>query len=176
MKRYFTDIKVIGLDRACALHRLTLASAWRGACRSAAAAVSHLASETADELPELYELSAGVLGRLLDAAAMGDTPCLNGAGQPFLPALPQRRTSARRMLGQTALLTTAGRKVQAYVRDVSASGFGLEQVPVLDAGQAISIELETGRRFSGSVVWCKAGRAGMRLNRTLIPTDPLIWG
>lgn len=176
MKRYFTDIKVIGLDRACALHRLTLASAWRGACRSAAAAVSHLASETADELPELYELSAGVLGRILDAAAMGDTPCLNGAGQPFLPALPQRRTSARRMLGQTALVTTAGLKVHAYVRDVSASGFGLEQMPVLDAGQSISVELETGRRFMGSVVWYKAGRAGMRLNRTLIPTDPLIWG
>lgn len=176
IERYFTDANAIGLDRASALHRLTLTSAWRGTCRSAAAAVSHLASETEADLPELYELSASVLGRVLDAAALGETPCLNGAGQPFLPALPQRRTSARRMLCQSALVTAAGLKVHAYVRDVSASGFGLEQMPVLDAGQSISVELASGRRFNGSVVWYKAGRAGMRLNRTLTPTDPLLWG
>ncbi len=176
IERYFTDANTIGLDRAGALHRLTLTSVWRGTCRSAAAAVRHLASDTKAELPELYELSAGVLGRVLDAAAMGDTPCLNTGGQPFLPALPQRRSSARRMLGQTALVTTAGLKVHAYVRDVSASGFGLEQMPVLDAGQAISVELASGRRFTGTVVWSKASRAGIRLNRTLTPNDPLLWG
>ncbi len=176
IERYFTDANTIGLDRAGALHRLTLTSAWRGTCRGAAAAVRHLATETEDDLPELYALSAGVLGRVLDAAASGDTPCLNGAGQPFLPALPQRRTSARRMLCQTALVTTASLKVHAFVRDVSATGFGLEQMPVLDAGQSISVELETGRRFTGSVVWYKAGRAGMRLNRAITPNDPLLWG
>ena len=30
MQRYFTDANSIGLDRASALHRLTLTSAWRG--------------------------------------------------------------------------------------------------------------------------------------------------
>ena len=43
MQRYFNDANAIGLDRAGALHRLTLTSAWRGTCRSAAAAVRHVA-------------------------------------------------------------------------------------------------------------------------------------
>lgn len=176
MERYFADANVIGLDRAGALHRLTLTSAWRGTCRSAAAAVRDLASQTEDDLPELYALSAGVLGRILDAAAIGGSPCIDAKGQPFLPALPQRRTSARRMLGQNARVTAAGRTVHAYVRDVSASGFGLEQIANLDVGQVLSIEIATGRRFTGTVVWYKASRAGIRLNRTLTPNDPLLWG
>ncbi len=176
MQRYFTDANAIGLDRAGALHRLTLTSAWRGACRSAAAAVRHVATETEDDLPELYVLSAGVLGRILDAAALGETPCIDTEGQPFLPALPQRRNSARRILGQMARISAASRTVQAYVRDVSAGGFGLEQIPSFDTGQVLSIELACGRRFTGTIVWYKAGRAGLRLNRTLTPNDPLLWG
>ena len=176
MQRYFTDANAIGLDRAGALHRMTLTSAWRGACRSAAAAVRHVASETEGGLPDLYTLSAGVLGRILNAAANGDTPCIGANGQPFLPALPQRRNSTRRYLGQSARVTAAGRTMQAYVRDVSAGGFGLEQIPAFDPGQVLSIELAAGRRFTGTVMWSKAGRAGIRLNRTLTPNDPLLWG
>ncbi len=176
MQRYFADANTIGLDRAGALNRLTLASTWRGTCRSAAAAVRHVASETEKDLPELYVLSAGVLGRILDAAALGETPCINADGAPFLPALPQRRNSARRMLGQNARITAAGRTVQVYVRDVSAGGFGLDQIPAFDPGQVLSVELASGRRFTGTVVWYKAGRAGIRLNRALTPNDPLLWG
>ncbi len=176
MQRYFTDANAIGMDRAGALHHMTLTSAWRGTCRSAAAAVRHLNSETEHELPELYMLNAGVLGRILGAAASGDTPCIDAKGQPFLPPLPQRRNAARRMLGQSARITAAGRITQAYVRDVSAGGFGLEQVPSFDPGQVLSVELASGRRFTGTVAWYKAGRAGIRLNRTLTPNDPLLWG
>jgi hypothetical protein len=176
MKRYFSDTNSIGLERASALHRMTLTSAWRGACRSAASAVRHVASETGQDLPELYALSAGVLGRILDAAAHGEAPCIGAEGQPFLPALPQQRNSARRFLGQSARVTAAGRTVQAYVRDVSAGGFGLEQLPPFDPGQVLSIELASGRRFTGTVMWSKAGRSGIRLNRTLTPNDPLLWG
>jgi PilZ domain len=176
MQRYFADANSIGLDRAGALHRLTLTSAWRGTCKSAAAAVKDLASETELDLPDLYHLSAGILGRILEAAASGATPCINAEGAPFLPALPQRRNSVRRMIGQTARVTAAGRTVQAYVRDVSAGGFGLQQIAVLDVGQVLSIELATGRRFTGTVVWYRAGRAGIRLSRTLPPNDPLLWG
>ena len=176
MQRYFTDVNSIGLDRAGALHRMTLTRAWRDTCKSAAAAVKDLASESESDLPNLYHLSAGVLGRILDAAAAGATPCINAEGAPFLPALPQRRNSMRRMIGQTAHVTAAGRTVQAYVRDVSAGGFGLEQIAALDVGQVLSIELATGRRFTGTVVWYRAGRAGIRLNRTLPPNDPLLWG
>ena len=121
-------------------------------------------------------LSAGVLGRILDAAALGETPCIDADGQPFLPAMPQRRNSTRRKLSQSAKITAAGRTAQAFVRNVSAGGFGLEQVPAFDVGQVLSIELACGRRFTGSIVWYKAGRAGIRLNRTLTPNDPLLWG
>lgn len=174
--RYFADANVIGPDRAVALHQFALTGVWRGVCRSAVSAVKHLNTEIDDRLPELYTLNAGVLVRLLEAAAQGESPCVDGRGQLYLPALPQRRQTSRRTVGQAAMVTIAGTKFRAYVRDVSAGGFGLEQLPVVEVGQTAVIETMTGRRFTGSIAWYKKGRAGVRFMRPLTPNDPLMWG
>ena len=174
--RYFADANVIGPDRAAALHQFALTGAWRGVCRSAVSAVKQLNTEIEERLPELYALNAGVLVRLLEAAAQGESPCVDARGQPYLPALPQRRQTSRRMVGQAAMVTIDGAKFRAYVRDVSAGGFGLDQVPIIEAGKTAVIEMITGRRFTGAVVWYKQGRAGVRFVRPLTPNDPLLWG
>ena len=73
-------------------------------------------------------------------------------------------------------MTVAGKSFRIFVRDVSGGGFGLEQVPILRAGTDAIIEISTGRRFSGIIVWYRLGRAGVRFARPLPPNDPLLWG
>ena len=176
LQRYFTDANTIGPDRATALHQFALASAWRGACHSAIAAVSLLDSESERRLPEFYNLNAAMLVDVLRAAASGQSPCVDATGQPQLPELPQRRRSSRRTVSQTGLMTVAGKSFRVFVRDVSGGGFGLEQVPILRSGTDTIIEISTGRRFSGTIVWYRLGRAGVRFTRPLTPNDPLLWG
>lgn len=176
LNRYFQDANSIGPERAVALHRFALAGAWRGACHSAIAAIRLISEEAEDLLPEFYVLNGGVLTRLLEAAARGETPCIDKTGQPFLPALPQRRHSSRRSVAQSALITAGGSTFRGFVRDVSNGGFGLEQMPIVAPGAQIHIELSTGRRFAGFVAWYSRGRAGIRFEKPLAPNDPMLWG
>ena len=177
MERYFADANLIGVERAMALHQFSLANIWRRASYTAAEAVTELAQVNQACLPSLYELSAGILCRLLKAAAQGQSPCLMANGQPFLPALPQRRRAARRILGQPATVTLDGTTQRVYARDVSQGGIGLEQVEIpLPAGEIAVVTLCTGRRFTGTVAWHKTRRAGISLTVPLAPNDPLLWG
>lgn len=174
--RYFADANVLGVERGAALHQFSLANGWRLVAQSAADAVEELSIETDEALPELYGLSAGILSRLLNAAARGQSPCIDINGKPFLPALPQRRRAARRTLGQSASISINGRSVRAYVRDVSQGGMGLEQAGKLPIGAIATIVLSSGRRFTGAIVWNKGSRAGVRFTIPLTPNDPLLWG
>lgn len=174
--RYFADARAIGVERAMALHRFSLASTWRLVCHSAADAVQELAKETEDRLPDLYNLSAGILQRLLDAAARGQSPCINAEGKPYLPALPQRRRGARRILNQPASISTAEYAGRVFVRDVSQGGLGLDRVRRVKDGDFATITLSTGRVLAGTVVWRKGPRAGLRLSTPLPAGDPMLWG
>ena len=174
--RYFNDANTLGPERAVALHRFALASAWRGICPSAIAAIGLLGIEAKYRLPDFYRANGDVLSQLLAAAAAGEAPCIDKAGQPFLPALPQRRRSSRRSLGQSGLITIHGKTIRGFVRDVSTGGFGLESVPILEKGADVAIELSTGRRFAGKVAWYARGRAGIIFDRPLTPNDPMLWG
>lgn len=176
MDRFFNDAQTLGNDRAMALHRYSLARRWRLVCQSAANAVQALAEETEDRLPDLYNLSAGILHRLLEAAAVGQSPCITADGKPYLPPLPQRRRGARRSLQMPATLQHAGLTDKIFVRDVSQGGLGLEQVQRVSEGDAVTIVLETGRSFTGVIVWRKGSRAGIRLASPLSPNDPMLWG
>lgn len=139
-------------------------------------AVAALCEEAGETLPELYFLSNGILQRLLAAAAKGKAPGIDRSGKPHLPTLPQRRRSARRMLGQPGVAASGGRLLRVFVRDVSQGGMGLEQASCLEAGDPVTLELQTGRRFSGTIVWRRGPRAGLKFNTPLSPNDPLLWG
>jgi hypothetical protein len=65
---------------------------------------------------------------------------------------------------------------EAFVRDVSAGGLGLERVPQLVPDSIVFVELPSGRRFAGTVAWCDNAAAGIRLSKPLLPNDPLLLG
>lgn len=172
---YFADANHIGEDRAAALHLMALATTWRRACQEALLAVRQLHADL-QILPPQYTSNSKLLNNLLQDASIGGTPCLDAEGQIALPDLPQRRQSARRTVCQPCQLTYNHVTAQAFVRDVSPGGFGLERVPQLVPKTVVQIELPSGRRFTGVVAWCSGSSAGVRFTRPLLPNDPLLSG
>jgi hypothetical protein len=175
LDRYFADANHIGADRAATLHLLTLSTTWRRACQDALLAVRQLHADLR-HLPAQYTSNSKLLNNLLQDVIMGGTPCLDGNGQIAIPELPQRRQSARRTVCQPCQLTYNRVTAQAFVRDVSPGGFGLERVPQLVPKTVVQIELPSGRRFTGTVAWSSGSSAGVRFNRPLLPNDPLLTG
>jgi hypothetical protein len=175
LDRYFADANHIGEDRAASLHLLTVSTAWRRACQDAMLAVRQLHAELL-RLPAQYTSNSKQLNNLLQDVIMGGSPCLDADGQIAMPDLPQKRQSARRTVCQPCMLTYNRVTSQAFVRDVSPGGFGLERVPQLVPKTQVEIELPSGRRFSGVVAWCSGSSAGIRFARALLPNDPLLSG
>jgi len=174
-QQYFSEAHQIGADRAAALHLLTLSTAWRRACQSALLAVRQLHGELR-QLPAQYTSNSNLLNNLLQDTILGGTPCLDAQGEIVLPPLPQRRQSARRTICQPCKLTYNHTTSQAFVRDVSPGGFGLERVPHLVPKAEVEIEMPSGRRFNGVVAWCSGSSAGVRFSKPLLPNDPLLTG
>jgi PilZ domain-containing protein len=175
LDRYFADANHVGEERAATLHLLSLATIWRRACQDALLAVRQLHFELL-RLPAQYTSNSKLLNNTLQDVIMGGTPCLGSEDQIVLPDLPQRRQSARRTVCQPCQLTYNRVTAQAFVRDVSPGGFGLERVPQLVPKTQVEIELPSGRRFSGVVAWCSGSSAGVRFTRPLLPNDPLLSG
>lgn len=175
LDRYFSEANHIGEDRAATLHLLTLSTVWRRACQDALLAVRQFHAEL-QQLPAQYSSNSNLLNNLLQDVIMGGSPCLNADGEIVLPDLPQRRQSARRTVCQPCQLTYNRITAQAFVRDVSPGGFGLERVPHLVPKTVVQIELPSGRRFTGVVAWCSGSSAGVRFTRALLPNDPLLVG
>ncbi len=76
------------------------------------------------------------------------------ARSPF-PICPSGGATARRTICQPCTITYNRTTAQAFVRDVSPGGFGLERVPQLPPKSLVLVELPSGRRFTGVVVWCR---------------------
>jgi hypothetical protein len=175
LDRYFADANHIGEDRAAALHLLAVSTTWRRACQDALLAVRQLDADLT-RLPAQYASNSKLLNNLLQEAIIGGSPCLDAEGQIAVPDLPQRRQSARRTVCQPCMLTHNRVTSQAFVRDVSPGGFGLERVPQLVPKTQVEIEMPSGRRFTGVVAWCSGSSAGVRFARPLLPNDPLLSG
>lgn len=175
LDQYFADANHIGEERASALHLLPLSNSWRRACEDALVAARQLHGYLG-RLPAQYTSNSKILIELLESAARGASPCLDKEGRVSLPNLPQRRRTARRTICQPCTITHNRTTSQAFVRDVSPGGFGLERVPPLTPKSLILIELPSGRRFTGVVAWCNGSAAGVRFSRLLLPNDPLLSG
>ena len=176
LARLLADAGAIGWQRAEVLHRQSAATSWRLACRTAAGAIKALDIELRLDLPERYAETVPVLTSLLNSAAEGMQPCIDAAGRPFMPELPQRRRSARKSLFQACTVQHARRTVTAMVRDISSGGLGLEGVKGIQAQDLVVVEIESGRRFTGIVVWSKGRLSGVRFSTPLPPNDPLLFG
>jgi hypothetical protein len=175
LDQYFADANHIGPERASVLHLLALSNTWRRACEDALVATRQLHGHLG-QLPSQYTSNSEVLIELLQEAVAGTSPCLDEHGRISIPDLPQRRHTARRTICQPCKITYNRTTAQAFVRDVSPGGFGLERAPQLPPKSLVLIELPSGRRFAGVVVWSNGSSAGVRFSRTLLPNDPLLSG
>jgi hypothetical protein len=175
LNQYFSDANKLGDERASALHLLTLSNAWQRACDDALVATRQLHGYL-ERLPAQYTSNSKAIIGVLQIVTRGGSPCLDANGKIALPDLPQKRLSARRTICQPCTITYNRTTAQAFVRDVSPGGFGLERVPQLTPKTLVLIELPSGRRFTGVVAWCKDSTAGIRFSRALLPNDPLLSG
>ncbi|MGI9404586.1 MAG: PilZ domain-containing protein [Hyphomicrobium sp.] len=176
LDRYLADASQIGDERAATLHRFSLTNSWRKACRDALSALQKLHHDVVRKLSAQYARNSNVLTKLLNETSNGGSPCLDVEGQIRLPDLPQRRRSARRTLCQPCIVTHNRKTSEAFVRDVSSGGLGLERVSQLVPDSIVFVELPSGRRLAGVVAWCDGSTAGIRFAKPLLPNDPLLWG
>lgn len=176
LDRFFADADHIGDERASTLHLFSLTNSWHQACTHALTVIQKLHHDVVRKLSAQYAGNSNVLMKLLAEAADGGSPCLDAEGQIRLPDLPQRRHSARRTLCQPCIFTHDRNTSQAFVRDVSSTGLGLERVPQLVPDSVVRVELPSGRSFVGVVAWCEGSAAGIRFAKPLLPNDPLLWG
>lgn len=173
---FFADAVKLGCSRAEVLHRSDLTASWQLASRGAAIAVKSLDRSLRFSLPELYAETVPVLVSLLNSSAGGLHPCIDAAGHPFMPELPQRRRSARKGLFQECSVQHSKRTVRALVRDISAGGLGLDGIAGLRAGELVVVDLDAGRRLLGTIVWVKGRLSGIKFSTQLPPNDPLLFG
>ncbi len=176
LAQMFADAAAIGWPRSEVLHLRTVTDGWRSASGAATAAIRQLDDELRYTLPERYAETVPVLSSLLNSARDGLQPCIDAAGRPFMPELPQRRRASRKGLFHECVVQHARRTVRAMVRDVSSGGLGLDGVEGLNPHDLVVVELASGRRLTGLVVWSKGRLAGVRLSTSLPPNDPLLYG
>lgn len=166
----------IGLDRAGPLHLRSLTTAWRLTCRHGLAAATALTSEAESLLPPSYAANLVTLDSLLDDVLKGGAKLCDEHGTITLPNLAERRRTPRRSLLQTAHVRCGNSDFIAFVKDVSLGGVGLARVPKLPEGEPLVVELSCGRVLRGHVAWQRGENAGIRFERQLRPTDPLLFG
>lgn len=173
---YLADCRIIGSPRSGTLHGGRLKPVWQPLCRLSAILVQAWHDKSPVTLPEIYGQNVHVLTGLLAGAAAGFRPCLNANGKLYVPPLPQKRRWPRRAVLENCKVFCAGKARTAFVRDASAGGLGLDRVAGLKRGDAVTVELSTGRQFGGIITWTSGSEAGMKFTQPLAPTDPLIAG
>lgn len=174
LSQFDAEAAEIGGYRAEVLHVRRLSAAACACCRDAYLAVRALENETPGRLPDLYVEHSAALGLILQSAERGGTPCLGENGEPLVPSLPQRRRAMRRPLAQTCRVSVRGVVLQALAKDISETGIGLLRTLYLRPDDIVSVQLASGRRFQGVVVWCRGEAAGVRLEQPLAASDPLL--
>lgn len=176
LREFEIDASGIGPQRATPLHIVRLTATWNAAARRARELVEHLDSHAGSSLPAEFSGNADLLVNLLNRTIDGEPACCCANGTIVLPQLAERRRAPRQSLLQTAQIRTKTGAFQAFARDISSGGIGLTRMPPLKAGDMVDIELACGRSLRGIVAWSRGEDVGIRFDRQLSPTDPLIFG
>ncbi len=176
LDEYLADCATLNASRAATLHTRSLQNVWRAAARRMAEMVVAWERETSGAVPEVYQKNTQVLTSLLSSASGGLRPCLNASGKLYVPPLPQRRRFPRRAMLEACTVFCNGIEREAFVRDVSAGGLGLDRVQGLKRGDVVSVSFNTGRHLTGRITWATGQGAGVTLHQPLNSSDPLICG
>jgi hypothetical protein len=150
LESLFQESLVMGEHRAIVVYLQAIKATWQLACRKSKVALLELAriATVADCYRPGKLANLNVAVKLLADAGDGKCPCLDDEGQPTFRALPPARMMRRYSIGQDCVVTVAGRKTQAFARDISIAGMGLEKVAQGTPNDRLVIALESGRLFT----------------------------
>ena len=85
-----------------------------------------------------------------------------------------QRRDERRAARIRVLLHCHGRFQTARIVDFSLGGLQLDGCFGLAVTDHVAVELLSGQRLEGKVVWAVAGRIGVKFNHPLAPDDPVV--
>lgn len=151
-----------------------IGAVWRQLAADSLEAVQSLEPETRWRISGRYSENALVLAKFLKEALAGGHGSVDALGNVILPVLPQRRREPRFVLLQPCKIAVRNVVLNAIARDVSRNGLGLSCDAQLRLRDAVVVELASGRRLKGRIVWVRDGLQGLQLDVPLPSTDPLI--
>lgn len=174
LQSFCADVAILGHPSAALLHGAKLQAQWSGVARMTAETLGDIDREVRQQLDSRYSQSNTLLISLLRSAAGGGVPCLDDHGMPLQPNLPQRRRTPRIGLLQSCKIESATRTYDAFARDISRGGLGLQNLQQITVGEYVRVTLQHGRAFEGRIAWSDAKSAGLTFAKPLAANDPLL--
>lgn len=143
-----------------------LAGLWGIACENALELLQEIQAELPLDQPAWG--STGAAGasaeRLLAAAALGASPCVNINGAVEIPGWIERRSERRHRLRLDCELWHGGRVTRLRTINISRQGAGLVGSPVIEAGARASLVIGRLAEIPGTIVWRTAQNLGFRFD------------
>ncbi|MGH1419225.1 MAG: PilZ domain-containing protein [Hyphomicrobiaceae bacterium] len=172
---YAKESEEMGYQRAHVIHRETLVHHWYMICSELCEILDDVMPLVAHRIPEIYTDNWVQLRPLVISTTTGATPCIVDHKLVY-PDIPQRRRSTRVGLLQRCEVHCDGVSFNAFAKDISETGIGIERCRALELGKTINVKLAGGRHLFGHVVWSHSNKAGISLALPLHPSDPLLFG
>ena len=148
------------------------AEAWRQAAARTRAFLAELRKLLRVDYIPVSQGEYDEIARLLAHVEAGHYPMLDGKGEVSLPSLFERRQSERARLWAPAALTTTAGEQAVIIRDMSATGLGIEGAHNLPVNTAVTVRIGPSLQLEGVIAWAETGRAGVRLLAPLTGANP----
>jgi hypothetical protein len=97
-----------------------------------------------------------------------------GIERTSVESLAEGRSSERRGIRKHAILHCHDRVQTVVIRDISAGGMKVQNAFGLIPGDVVKIELLTRRSFDGKVAWSVPPYCGIRFDKPMSESDPLL--
>jgi hypothetical protein len=175
LARAFTAAPATGGSEAGADIEI-LADAWRRTAAEASRAIETVSAAMGRPLAAGTDEEASRVLGLLRMSEAGHSPCLGPDGRVTIPGWAERRRALRRTVALPASVVVAGEAlfVGAVVRDISATGLGVDCACDAAEGTPVTVRIDGGRQFHGRVAWSNGQRLGIELDQRLAPDDSLL--
>jgi hypothetical protein len=112
--------------------------------------------------------------QIAKSAWSGGTPCIRSDNVVILPCWLNRRNERRIHLSLPTWIVTRDGKYRTILKDLSASGAGIEDCPGLRIGSEVSIEFPGSPDLSGAVIWSHGNSVGVKFSKRLSEDCPAI--
>lgn len=102
--------------------------------------------------------------KLLAAAALGASPCVNDQGAIEIPGWVERRLERRYRIRLDCELSQRGKVWRLHTHNISRAGVGLSGAPAIDVGPRATLAIASMPELPGAIVWRSADSLGFRFD------------